>query len=72
MFDTTKVLRPFSNYFFIGNLLQDNLVYKSNLVSKSTANSTKKKKKTFTLSNKNLNRKKQLNEEKRNKYKPSQ
>lgn len=71
MFDTTKVLRPFSNYLFIGNLLQDNLVYKSNLVPKSTANSTKKKK-PFNLINKNLNRKKQLNEEKRNKYKPSQ
>lgn len=44
MFDTTKVLRPFSNYPFVGNLLQDNLVYKSNLVPKSTANSPKKKK----------------------------
>lgn len=43
MFDTTKVLRPFSNYLFVGNLL-DNLVYKNNLVPKSTANSQKKKK----------------------------
>lgn len=71
MFDTTKVLRPFSNHLFVGNLLQDNLVYKNNLVPKSTVNSQKKKK-PFNLSNKHLNRKKQLNEEKRNKCKPFQ
>ena len=62
MFDITKVLRPFSNHLFVGNLLQDNLVYKNNLVPESTINSQKKKKKkkrkTFYLSNKHLNRKK--------------
>ena len=76
MFDITKVLRPFSNHLFVGNLLQDNLVYKNNLVPESTINSQKKKKKRKekpSISATNiLIEKKQLNEEKRNKCKPFQ
>ena len=74
MFDITKVLRPFSNHLFVGNLLQDNLVYKNNLVPESTINSQKKKKKEKpSISATNiLIEKKQLNEEKRNKCKPFQ
>ena len=49
MFDITKVLRPFSNHLFVGNLLQDNLVYKNNLVPESTINSQKKKKRKKNL-----------------------